>query len=147
MAQEHIDAEVMEGQVIPYQARSEVPVYRFPATTRLPERTRQERSLLFGFLEDRQEAAHLRRMNSITDKIVEAAHGAQGALALDVEIVKATGDTAEALHGIVSTYRPNSIGEMTAAEMTGLAIARNRLRVAAIGDAVDAHILNVIQRS
>ena len=32
------------------------------------------------------------------------------------------------------------------AEITGLAIARNRLRVAAIGDAVDAYVLNILQR-
>ncbi len=146
MAHEHSEAEILEGQVIQYQPRGQVPTYRIPTPTRLPERLRPERRGWFGFIEDQQEAAHIRRLNQITEKIIEADHAGRSALALDCSIVKATGDTAEAMHAIVVSYQPASIGETTSAELTGLAIARNRLRVAAIGDTVDAFILNVLQR-
>jgi hypothetical protein len=146
VAQEHSETEILEGQVIPYQPRGQVPTYRIPTPTRLPERQRPERSGWFGFIEDHQEAAHIRRLNQITEKIIEADHGGRSALALDADLVKATGDTAETMHATVVNYQPGSIGETTSAELTGLAIARNRLRVAAIGDAVDAYILNILQR-
>jgi hypothetical protein len=147
MTQQLSDQEISGGMLIAQPRRVETPTYRITPAPQMPERMRVERRGLFGFWDDRQEAAHQRRMNSIAEKILEAEHGARGALALDTTLVKASGDAAEAMQDIVEAYAEGGIGERVTSDLTGVAIARNRLRVAAVSDAVDSHILNVLQRS
>ncbi len=146
MAQPYDESEVLEGEVIPFQPRTNrIPYQRAPVVRRqLPLEPRRSGPL--GIFVNRQDQDHLDAELKIEQLESEAHKARFGAIRLAVTGVQESGEAGDTIERVHNMHDPESLGGRLTADIGGRAAARIRDGFDWFLDIYQSEVTNILHR-